>query len=274
MVRTNVRIALCLLLICCAASLVAQPSASSETVPGAPPAGQCAYNFTTGSGNTFLNYCVTVAGNIPQIVTPAGIEMIASNGEGYGVCNESPAQNYDDWTVSNTGNWNVPVLLSHTSTSVKIARTTSDGNWTLTQTISTTRTPSITVVMALRNNQSTDHVAYLVRFADAEPAGYYGQIALAGLNGAVSWNQQSAEPNYGLLLQNVGPPPFGYLQGIVQNVTTGPNSCAFAFNDHFGGVGGTSKWLLNLGPASIELAYAGVVKAGKTNTVTLTYRGL
>jgi len=153
-----------------------------------------------------------------------------------------------------------------------IAPVSSDGNWTLTQTISTTRTPSITLVMALRNNQSTDHVAYLVRFADAEPLGLPdSQIALASLNGAISWNKQSAEPNYGLLLQNVGPPPFGYWQGIVQNVTTGPNSCAFAFNDHFGGMGGTG---FGVGLASIELAYVGVVKAGKTNTVTVTYRGL
>ena len=249
----------CFLALCCALPLRAHAQ------------GQCAYSFKTGSGNTSLNYCVTVAGNIPQIVTPSGIEMIGSNGEGYGICNESPAQNYDDYIVSNTNHWDLPVLLSHSSTSVKIARTTSDGNWTLTQTISTTRTPSITVVMALRNNQLADHVAYLVRFADAEPPGVAGgQIALAGLNGGVSWNLQSAEPEYGLLLQNVGAQAFGYLQGFVQNVNTGPNACAFAFNDA-GGLGGTGVTGV---PASIEVAYVGTVKAGKTNTVTLTYRGL
>ena len=232
---------------------------------------QCAYAFKTGSGNSSLNFCVTVAGNIPQIEMPSGVEMIGSNGEGYGICNESPAQNYDDYIFSNTGNWDLPVLVSQSLTSVKIARTTSDGNWTLTQTISITKTPSITVVMALKNNQLADHVAYLVRFADAEPSGVPGgQAALAGLNGAVSWNVQSAEPQYGLLLQNVGVSPFSYMQGFVQTVTGGPNVCNFAGNDS-GGLWGT---LLTGAPASIEVAYVGFVKAGKTKTVTLTYRGL
>jgi hypothetical protein len=52
---------------------------------------------------------------------------------------------------------------------VKIARTTVDGNWTLTQTITKVPSPaSIKVVMALKNNQAVSDVAYLVRFADAE----------------------------------------------------------------------------------------------------------
>jgi len=30
----------------------------------------CSYNFTSGTNNTFLKYCVTVNGNVPQLMTP------------------------------------------------------------------------------------------------------------------------------------------------------------------------------------------------------------
>jgi hypothetical protein len=130
----------------------------------------CAYNFTTGSGNNFLKYCVTVNGNIAVIQGPSGVSLVAvTEGEGYGICNESPAQNYTDYGESGTGNWHPSSLLSRTSSSVQIARTTSDGHWTLTQTVTQTITPSIKVVMALRNNQSVQKVAYLVRYAEPFP---------------------------------------------------------------------------------------------------------
>ena len=154
----------------------------------------CAYSFSSGSGNTFLNYCVTVNGNIPLIKTPSGVQLMGPDGEGYGVCNESPAQNYTDYGVSDTGNWRPAILLSHnTSGSVQIARTTSDGQWTLTQTIALTHTPSITVIMALKNNQSVQKVAYLVRFADPLPPGVADYTYVGGLNGALTWDA----PQYG-----------------------------------------------------------------------------
>jgi hypothetical protein len=63
--------------------------------------------------------------------------------EGYAICdvsNSDPQGNgrvaYSDFAATGaTANWNPPVVLSHNATSVKIARTTSDGIWTLTQTI-------------------------------------------------------------------------------------------------------------------------------------------
>ena len=119
----------------------------------------CLYKFNTGSGNTYLGYCLTENGNILNIQTPSGQNMLGANGEGYGICNESPAQNYTDYGVSDTGNWGNAVVLSHSSTSVKIARTTADGHWTLTQTITMVpTTSSINVVMALKNNQLALHI--------------------------------------------------------------------------------------------------------------------
>jgi hypothetical protein len=234
---------------------------------GKPPDANCSYTFTSGSNNTYLGYCVTVNGNILEIQTPFGQNMLGPNGEGYGICNESPAQNYDDYAVSDSGNWGNAAVLSHNSKSVKIARTTADGTWTLTQTITLVPSAvSIKVVMALKNNQSADNVAYLVRFADAEfPATTFAFWA-GGLNSAYARTYQS-DPNYGLQLSNVGIPQFSYWQGFAQNVGTGPNACAFAFNE------GVDNFY-SQGPGSIEMVYAGTVAAGQTKTVTLTYHGL
>jgi len=226
---------------------------------------QCAYNFTSGKGNTFLHYCVTVNGNIVQLETPSGVSMIGVDGEGYGICNESPAVSYTDYGVSDTANWNSPVLLSKTGAQVKIARTTSDGHWTLTQTIKKiAKTATVTVVMDLTNNQSSDHKAYLVRFAEGTPA---GEVAgdLATVSGTLAWEDSSLQGAYGLLLQNQGNSEFEFMQAYAQTVKTGPNSCAFAFNAAPGG---------NSFAGSLEIAYAGIVPAGQTKTVTLTYRGM
>jgi hypothetical protein len=253
---------LCLIFICFAPSIHAQEATTN-----------CAYTFTSGTGNSYLNYCVTVNGNIPKIIIGVSSTDLHTEigewGEGYGICNESPAQNYTDYGVSDTGNWNSATLVSHTTNSVKIARTTSDGNWTLTQTITKVpQPPSINVVMALTNNQSTNHVAYLVRFADAIPGpSAFGPTYSATLNSAFGWDYVliGGETDSGLELHNVGNPPFGFWQAYAQTVQTGPNACAFAFNASNG---------LYQGLGSIEIAYVGTVAAHQTKTVTLRYHGL
>jgi hypothetical protein len=122
--------------------------------------------FTAGSGDNSILYCVTDTGNITTIETPISHPMISSS-EGYGLCQESPIVEYHDYAVSDSGNWQSPQIVSLTKSVIKISRTTSDGNWTLVQTISkVAATASIKVVIALTNNQSVDKVAYLLRFAD------------------------------------------------------------------------------------------------------------
>ena len=70
------------------------------------------------------------------------------------------------------GTWGAPVLLSSTASVVRIARTTTDGLWTLTQTI--TKQPGVQpyakITMALKNNTGITKDAYLVRYADVDPA--------------------------------------------------------------------------------------------------------
>jgi hypothetical protein len=79
--RTSVLWTICLLPICWVIQV--QPAYATTT---------CSYDFTTGSSNTYISYCITANGNILEIQTPFGQNMLGTNGEGYGVCNESPAQ--------------------------------------------------------------------------------------------------------------------------------------------------------------------------------------
>ena len=97
----------------------------------------CSYNFSSGAGDSALNYCVTVNGNITSIETPELHQNVAGEqAEGYGVCDLSTGIAYSDYGgFGDSGNWGPPSLISQTATAVKIARTTSDGVWTLTQTI-------------------------------------------------------------------------------------------------------------------------------------------
>jgi hypothetical protein len=230
----------------------------------------CSYTFTSGSNNSYLSYCVTANGNIPQIETPFSHLQMGGGGEGYGICNESPATEYHDYATGDSGNWASARVVSKTSTSVKIARSTSDGNWTLTQTITqVATTSSITIVMALRNNQAVSKVAYLVRYGDVNANG--GQLNTLGatLNSAFAWSylfDQVPPPFYGLQLQNVGTPPFGFWQAYAQTINSGPNACAFAFN--------ASGGLTSNTDGSLVMAYVGSVPAHGTKTVTLTYRGM
>jgi hypothetical protein len=97
----------------------------------------CKYTFTTGSGTTFMKYCITVNGNFGGFESPVGVEMLHQGGafEGYGVCDQSSGTEYYDYAYTDSGNWSAPILVANNSTEVKIERTTSDGLWTLTQTI-------------------------------------------------------------------------------------------------------------------------------------------
>jgi hypothetical protein len=251
--------ALFLALIGCA--LPSQAETSSTDTPS------CPYSFTSGANNTYLNYCVSVNGNIYQLTIPQSHQSIFG-AEGYGICNESPVASYWDWATSGeSGNWNPAILLSQTAKSLKIARTTADGTWTLTQTITQdSATPSIKVVMAIKNNTAVPHVVYLVRYADFDPDGNNNDFS-ATTNGAFAWNPSipfGLNNGYGVELRNTGNSQFGYVQGFARNTPFGPHPCNFA--------GDSDTVLLNI-DGSVALAYVDTVGANKTKTATMIYRG-
>jgi hypothetical protein len=248
------------------ATSAAAPTAASQS--DAPDS--CPHAFTVGANNNSILYCVTDTGAITTIETPIGHSMIGAGGEGYGLCQESPAAEYHDYAATWTNNWNYPQIVTLTKSVIKISRTTSDGNWTLVQTISkVAANASIKVVMALTNNQSVDKVAYLLRFADIDPnyADHYHSVGGASLESAWSWDATGYSSHYGLQLLNSSKSPFSYQQGFVYFDNTVSNACNFA--DRSASAGFASADDINV---SVGYVYAGVVPAHQTLTVTLTYR--
>jgi len=242
-------------------------SASAQKTQESPDTGTCSFSFSTGAGDKSFQYCVTATGNIPQLDAPAGRQLLIGR-EGYGVCNESPAQAYFDYAVAGeSGNWNPPVTLNLTATSVKIARTTSDGVFTLTQTITLDKAaPGVKVVMALKNNTAVTRTVYLIRYADVDSVDYPHNNFDGTANSAFGWGSTAGvNDGFGLVLKNVGI-RWGYTNGFGQSIFNPPNPCAFAFN-----------WpghIVTSADGSMVLAYVDSIAAGKTKTATMTYRGM
>jgi len=168
-----------------------QDQANANATNTAP----CAFDFSSDANNTSFRFCVTATGNIPEIETPQGRAQVSfDRHEGYGLCNESPAVAYYDYgQFGDSGNWGTATVVSQTAQSVKIARTTADGIWTLTQTFTLIpATPSVKVVMALKNNTAAPRVAYLVRYADIDAdwnnTGVVQNNLTATTGGAFAWN--------------------------------------------------------------------------------------
>jgi hypothetical protein len=229
-----------------AAARRSQQQAKSDAVT---PEGTdiCTYTFTSGSGTSYLQFCVTVNGNIVEFQSPAGVEQIAQGGhsEGYGICDTSTNVGYYDYAdMGDSDNWNSPVLISKTATLVKISRTTSDGLWVLTQTITNSPGPNsaVKVLMQLKNNSAQPKAALLMRYADVDPGNAAGTDAYpdgflesfdSSMNSAWGYVPQSGSlseaPSYGLMFQDVGNPtpasvPYGR-EGLVQSVPDGPTPC-------------------------------------------------
>jgi len=230
----------------------------------------CSFNFSAGSGDKLLKFCVTVNGNITQLETPAGQEFIEKGtfGEGYGICNETPATVYSDYAGDgDSGNWNPPTTLSSSATSVKIARTTSDGIWTLTQTFTLDKaTPAVKIAMALKNNTLATRKAYLVRYADVDAAGGSTNDFDGTANSAFGWNSTTGVlDGAGLMLKNTGA-RWSFTNGFGETTFHGPNPCAFENN-------WPGHIVMNT-DGSIVLVYADNIGAGKTKTATMVYRGM
>jgi hypothetical protein len=195
------------------------------------PSTNCEFNFSTGTGSAFFSYCITDTGNILSLESPQGHFLVPDDREGYGICDVTGNVNYDDYgSAGESGSWGLPTVLSHTAKSVKIARTTGDGIWTLTQTFTLMggSTPMVKDSMMLKNNTSVPRFAMLLRYADTDIDGDITNNLDATQESASSWNSVSA-PNqnseaHGLMLQNVGPSNVTH-QALAQNSPDGPIPC-------------------------------------------------
>jgi hypothetical protein len=156
---------------------------------------------------------------------------------------------------------------------VKIARTTSDGAWTLTQTITKTAgpSPSAKVTLALKNNSSAKKTAYLVRYADVDPADASSNGLGESFDSSAfsAWGYEplnSGRPAVGLKitqLGNIAPASIPWaFDGIDQNTPGGPNPC-----NPFGSYVGLATGI----DGSIEMYWGMVLNAHQQGTVNAKY---
>ncbi len=253
-----------------AGALLAQKSAAQSALHRPPSSADCVFTFTSGADNTFLKFCVTATGNVTVFESPAGHEHIAvgADGEGYGFCGSTSGVAYLDYAErGDSKNWGTATVVSHNATSVTIARTTSDGFWTLTQTFTQVAGPSpfARITMTLQNNSAIDTTAILLRYADVDASGESLNNLDATLESAFGWNSTEATTRFGLVLQNVGNPPAEILAGLAQDVPDGPDPCNPFLHEAAGPVTATD--------GSIGLFYGLEIPQGTSKTVTVRYKG-
>lgn len=249
----------------------ATQESASQAAPRSPfSTAECSFTFTSGANNTFLKYCVTANGNIAQLETPLAAEHIAfaAVGEGYGICDFADRSSYTDYAgFGDSGNWGPASVVSQNTKSVKIARTTSDGVWTLTQTITQVvagTAPSVKIAMTLKNNTTVIRRGNLLRYADVDAGSQPLNNLGATKNDAFGWNSGAL---FGLMLQNVGTASaFPNYQGFAQNTPSGPDPCTP---------------LANVVPApqtatdgSVLMLYRFEIAGGKSVTATVAYKGM
>jgi len=226
----------------------------------------CAVSFSSGANNTFLSYCVSTNGNVLNIVTPVGQQQTFGR-EGYGICDFNSNTEYFDYGFTGvSSNWNPGVVLSHSATKVKVARTTSDGIWTLTETVTQVpATSSIKVSMTLRNNTAVSHEVQLSRFADIDANGTTQNTVDSTINDAMIYGSIQRAVPFGLALQNIGTSPFTYL-GFIRNTSAALAPCTPFTNQATGPLVDTD--------GTAVMTYVITVPANGSKTVNVGYRGL
>jgi hypothetical protein len=245
--------------------------AVAQTNHGTDSSTDCAFTFTSGTNNTFLNYCVTGNGNVVVLETPQGHKQVSFDlREGYGICDLNSNVAYSDYGgFGDSGNWGPATVVNHSGTSVKIIRSTNDGIWTLTQTITQVsgNTPSVKIVMSLKNNTAVERAAFLMRYADVDADANVSNELDATFNTAVAYNSilsSTGGAPFGLMLQNVGNTNFGF-DAFSQNTPSPPAPCN-PFTNVAGPVSATDGSI-------VQLYLLDLLKSA-TGTVTVAYRGM
>jgi len=250
------------------AAVLAQQNVAQAATHSPLATSACSFTFASGSGDTFLHYCVTANGNITQLETPQGHEHIAigAKGEGYGFCDDVPKTAYFDYAdFGDSGNWSPATVLSQSPTSVKIARTTRNGIWTLTQTVTqvASSSPSVRVAMTLTNNSTVDRFATILRFADVDADGFVNNNVDSTFDSAFVWNSIGSNHGFGLMIQNVVKGAF--FTPLTETTASPPDVCNLVQNVLF----------QSNTDGSMGMYYLGIpVPKGTSITETISYTGL
>src|SRR5215469_3234426 len=230
----------------------------------------CAYTFTSGgtAAVKYLQYCITVNGNIAEFQSPLGAEHIrvGTVGDGYALCDFGTGEvGYHDYAgfgdVDTGTGWSAPVLQTQTATTAKIARSTADGLWTLTQTFTQSASDaSVRVTMAIKNNSNISRSIWLTRFTDIDANNSTSNI----MDGTVEsvWGYSASETGAGLQISLATPNPFNNF-GLAENTVENACSIGRNFNGLLNGVDGFAY--------SFHFI---VVPAHGSKTVTLKYKAI
>lgn len=139
----------------------------------APDTTTCAATFTSGSGHNLTKYCVTVNGNITQFSRDSDefINVLVVT-EGYGICDINSGIRYTDYASTASANW-LAASFSSTATKAISTRSTSDGIWQITNTITkvaanASGAGSAKVAMKVKNLTGVNRTILLARFADSD----------------------------------------------------------------------------------------------------------
>jgi hypothetical protein len=226
----------------------------------------CKLTFTSGSSPNYLQFCVTVNGNIVEFKSPQPYEHIREGTvlEGYGICDFGSEVRYFDWAAEASTNWE-PATISGSSLPLTIKRTTSDGIYTLTQVISrNTADPAVIIAMTLKNNTAAPHDFSLLRYADvdannADAGSFHNWF---DFDRESAWGYNPGFNLFGMMLYSVptAQPHFSF----VQNTANPPDPCSPVDN-----LPSTTPWF---GDGSVGMDWNGTLKAGKSMTVTGEYR--
>jgi hypothetical protein len=251
-----------------------QQVGGSGMIAGAqPPDGTCAFNFTSGSGRAQTRYCVTGNGNIAEFgvsVSPS-IEFIngaAAASEGYGLCdttNPNKLVPYFDYARTASKNWNPAVATLTDPTTVTVTRATTNGIWSLKQTIVQAK-PSkagygaAIITMALTNLSTVDRFVILQRHVNVDAGG----TPFNDFDGTEITTTALVFGNWGFsttgsFLTELG----NFNLAFNQTVPDGPAPCDSNFNVAQG---------FFQGDGSSEQRFEMNIHPGQTKTVTVTYR--
>jgi hypothetical protein len=235
----------------------------------------CQSTFTSGSGQTFFQFCVTVNGNVTELQSPAGYEHIREGDyqEGYSICDfgtttgGSETSYYDYADGGDSGNWQAPVTTQPGGANtfpLKIVRTTSDGIYTLTQTFTRdTVEPTVKIAMTLKNNTKAVRDFALVRYADIDANNAYNKSTdLFDFTHDAAWGYNQGFTLYGVMLSTVPTtvPHFAF----VQDTYEGPDPCGPVNN-----LPASTPWS---GDGSVGLEWNNSGNNAKSITATAEYR--
>jgi hypothetical protein len=237
--------------------------------PSPSTAGTCQSVFTSGSGLTLLQFCVTVNGNITEFHGPAGWEHIAvgvPGQEGYGVCDNDTKVRYFDYT-SDSGNWLNAVITQPGGPNTfpfKITRASSDGVFTLTQVFS--RYPSERIAkisMTLKNNTGSSKTFILVRFANVNANN--SNLGTNVNNEFDSGGDSAWAYNLGLFGVRLSTVPTSLEHAAFVDMTNdGPDPCS-------PGSSSPPKHPF-YGDGGVVMAYVLAMPAGQSKTVSVEYK--